>query len=803
MTDLTDTQISKFEALLDGHKRDFTAQEFNANGVKGVYWTDLTRRPAEIKVAFRYEEFEGISGIQFLEPSQSKRVDHRLKAVEDRIAEIVGAGEISDYEMKESTIIRTFGLFGRDKADIGDTAWKSIAARAEKELSKKDAALFLETLDKEAFINLESKRLSLPFLQFESVALHKDAVKLAERPEIDWSTLSFYGKNDQTGLLRRQAAEIYPLFASYFANNSMFARRVIQKQQPLNAALADKLGLKEKALKRVQKKNWSLHGLSPEELGHALSVIPPDWIPQEEEEWESFCILTKTVGRKFGIPLGSVSPAPFDALYKGAKGKWREFHERCVLAFREDRAPQGMSPALADLIDKRIKKDRKALNKALRKGEPEFAREIGKLMSRFDMDSSGKADVIEWMRRSLKEKDAPLPAFNPEYADQLVADVGEKREDIEKALKAGDDHFERAASDIIGGYVIDDAFKESVRYWIDDLFKPDMSETFMDAAVEAALDLNSFVARHVVLPAAAHGVMENGNTEEITYRAEQRLACSLTAMQLLLLPEADNPGSGKSFPNFLEVVRDFHQNYAAIAEKVVGKGPDLSSLMNIPSGHWVPLFTGEVDLGGGIYAVCLTNEDELSDEGRRGLCKDGSEGNRHCVGGYGYQCKNNFQHIVSFRRRTPADSDEPFERIGTLQVDRVAPLSTDLKKLQYYRRGNQTPHDDARAAQELLFMKVKSKEVRLNHEQMTAFKEANGVIERDVVEAECHYKWMKKENITDAMFAVGKMIHSGFTKGENGIRNVDGLIQHKVLDGLLKKMDPVYDITGEGLRMTG
>ncbi len=728
-------QEKKLEIALAEHQKRFVAHPFKSDVGSGVYWTDLSRRPAKVKVMFKYEETPSIYGFGFTETTQSTRLDLRKKSIEEFIESVAGAGTFDQsddstgqHPIPFSKAVRDFGLFNQE-AMIGAASYDSFIQSLEVVVSKADFKAIESEVDPELFKRHEESRLRHPFSYFSDNKVHQSALNIASRIEaFDWDTLSFYGKNDANGVSRRQAAEIYPMFADYFAHHTVFSRHVIQKQKPLNSELSRNLGIKEKALKRFQKIDWPANGLSIEEIAHHSDNIPLDWFPKTREDWDSFCILTKTVGKIIGSHLTGVSENPFDALYKGAKGNWREFHERCSVAFFDDRPPEGMDPEKIEEVVSVIKKDRKNLAKAARKGEDDFSSQLSRTLGKFAFPSA-----------------------------------------------------------------IDE---QQYREWAYNLHHPNMSEDFMIAACEATLELVEFVRDHVVVPAAANRVRDLGNITTMIHEGGQKKIARETALRLIAMPDRDAGSTGKSTPALFEAARYFSNDYAAIAEKALGFAPDVSKIINIPEGHWVPAFNGEVELGNGIYAVVCDSPKSLKEEGKNGTNKDETIGNSHCVGGYNTKCVRHAHQIVSFRRRLPTTSPA-FERLGTLELGPIPFETTELDQRQFYARGNTRPADSTQAAKELLFMKIRSGDVSLNHDGMRQFKEAHGNLERDNIEVVCQYDWRKEDLITQAMMAVGRFIHPSFTKGQVPIRNATDLGQHPVMKDMISSMDAVYGMEND------
>ncbi|ANT63085.1 hypothetical protein AYJ57_21680 (plasmid) [Salipiger sp. CCB-MM3] len=88
---------------------------------------------------------------------------------------------------------------------------------------------------------------------------------------------------------------------------------------------------------------------------------------------------------------------------------------------------------------------------------------------------------------------------------------------------------------------------------------------------------------------------------------------------------------------------------------------------------------------------------------------------------------------------------------------------------------------------------VSTKTISLNEEQIGQYMEANGErVQFDEVESVCAYKWREDGNVTNAMMAVGRLVHKGVTKT---VRGIDDFVGHPVLQNVVASIDPIYGAT--------
>lgn len=433
----TDELKAALKAAHGEHVAGFSTRFHSVEGLKMVVLADQTRDPIYAEAVILDTVKNKLSSVAFSYPLGQ---DHEAtwRDMQGFIeawhadpdadwAEKAQSGETRANSVEvapAANIVRRLGLFKRDP-DVGNESYEILRMGIEQKHGADADAI----LDRTKFVAFENARLQRSLSEFAgALKIHADAFSsLQALEDFTWRELEFYGRLDKRGGLRRQAAKTYPILARFFANNSNFTRQVIEREQSLNEALAASFKIKEASLKRLNGKTWSSHGLRDAELLQALSDIPPDWFPKTEQDWESFCILIKTVGREIAPLFEDISDKPLDVLFKGAKGNWREFHERCATSFLDTRPPQGLDQEIGGTLMKRT--DFKGLAKAKAASEEEFLAKREKEMERFTIQSDEvRSDALAWMARCVDAYvDTPAPAdLDPKIAKAAMqqADFG-------------------------------------------------------------------------------------------------------------------------------------------------------------------------------------------------------------------------------------------------------------------------------------------------------------------------------------------------------------------------------------------
>lgn len=221
---------------------------------------------------------------------------------------------------------------------LADAGAAALEASAAGRMSREDANRSVQALLTEAIAPV-------------MVAIDQGALRaLRAAPAFSRSDFSFYAtKDERRGLLRRQAADVYPILAGVMARN-LRAKLAIDRAEPLAEALTSALGQRKDCvpvfgkalLRRLQGLEWPLReGIGPEWLGEKLSVIPPEWFPKTPEDWEAFLTVADGLGRNLPQVLG----VGFEDLVAGCGGKWKDFLKRIAKAYTDTRPPENLDDA--------------------------------------------------------------------------------------------------------------------------------------------------------------------------------------------------------------------------------------------------------------------------------------------------------------------------------------------------------------------------------------------------------------------------------------------------------------------------
>lgn len=695
---------SRLSGAYASHKETCTVAPFAFSGGQGMVYYDTKSVPAEAIALVQLTETGKYESFKF-----DVELGQRVSLVAAKAAE----KEIPRTDVSAKKAIRLFGLDG-EAPELGRMS-------TERFLSRISDKSLLASVDVDVLRDKETERFSRALDLFRSKVLNKDAISaLKACDNYSWGTYYFYAEDGENGLMRRQAANAYPMFAELLSKNPIFVRRVIQRQLPLNPELAKHLGIEEPALKRFQGKTWSTNGIDIHKLVKAAGEIPPDWFPKNEDDWNSFCILTDTVRRIVGDDLKSIIPNPSDVLYKGAKGNWREFHERCAIAYTETRPPEGTT----------------------------------------EEDEARLKSGINWKRLQELGKTDP-EALKIEIRNQLSSvgsPQGVRQQDMED--------------------------------WLYQMHVPNMSKEFLHGASIDTQDMISFIADHVVLPAAGTAVDQKGTLAEIYLGSDQREEARKSAMQILFVPDLEKPGeNGKAAPNIFEVVRHFHSQLPAIVEAILpaAERERQEVLQDVADDGWPPM-TNEYIAPNGVLIKPLTDPRQLTDEGFRGENQDGTEGLHHCVGGYAGTCRERGHHIISMRELTQTG----FKRLSTAEILPIQQGDMTLQIRQHRGKHNGTPPENAQQAFDWYLNEIAAGRILINHDRMMKFRGVNAVVQKNDIEKTCSYDWTDKDNITKAMHAVGRYVHKHITKN---VRNVDDFISHPALSNVAYSMDPTIKMT--------
>lgn len=148
---------------------------------------------------------------------------------------------------------------------------------------------------------------------------------LAKSSEKSLDFLSFYSGDSDRHVRRRQAAESYPLAAGLMAKEVSLKIAIDRSQSlapVLKTALENRSGatLSKGVLKRLARAPELPDGCSLATVARFCSLVPPDWIPNEGDQWTAFChsaeaLLTELEATNEDVP----------DLIKGRGGDWTRF----------------------------------------------------------------------------------------------------------------------------------------------------------------------------------------------------------------------------------------------------------------------------------------------------------------------------------------------------------------------------------------------------------------------------------------------------------------------------------------------
>lgn len=715
------------------HVGTYDARVHQATGMKAVIMADMTKAPIYAEAFILDTEKGKLSSVAFSMPITAS-VNESWRAMQTFVeawhaapdadwtapAKDGAARRVQDVRPAPAAgIIRRLGLFGQD-AIIGRESFMAFEEGL-RQAHGDQADAILEKVDRERFIKVENARLRRGLAEFVGdIKIHREALTALQAvDDFGWRELEFYGLMNERGKFRRQAAATYPLLARFFANNSNFTRQIIEKQAPLNAAMAERFKIKEKALKPLQGKTWPTHGLRDADLLQAVSSIPPDWFPKTEEDWASFCILVKTIGREIGMMFEGLAENPLDILFKGAKGNWREFHERCATAFLDTRPPQGLDAGLSAGLMK--KTDFKALAKAKAASDEELATKIKTETARFMIEADDvRTKALAWMKRCVSAcADTQPPAdLAPDIAQAAMEqlDFGA----LWKAKSGSSEDFEaKVAEDVERLKIKDEKLQAATRDWMKDRIEAifgtappnelqrDVSSLLMTrldfaGAVEAMegpqaefdAKLQTELSRFVLDDKDMRSQVEEWMVRRVTpdmSEENMKLAASSTREMLvfvrdhLVLPAAalaaQNLGNVEKF-----VIRSHQmQKCGEVATRLLflpdsenlgaGKAaPNIlettRSFLNNMTQITGAIFNEDLNLDmvevpEGHWPRLFNGQIESPAQGyyfepltNEEQLKEEGKALSHCVGGYGQTCRNG-GHIVAFRKRV-----ERFDALG-------------------------------------------------------------------------------------------------------------------------------------------
>lgn len=338
-------------------------------------------------------------------------------------------GEISE-EIKDNS----FNVFkAMLNKTIGDTFLNQYIIDFETEFNKK-------TLESPTYINL-CKQIS----NKESDFLIKNILQpFIDNKLIDTEALSivcnsylpteksyvFYSEKDETKRkLRHQASTSVPVLANLIADK-LSLRQTVDNMNPLLPALNQVLGnnslgqpiMTKSMMKRLNSRILNFHGedTKAKSIISVLSELPPDWFPSDDKEWDSFLKIHTNIG--MNIEGGDRG---YDKLYKASAGKWTDFMNSIVLAWRDIRPPEGATKADMEYLEKAL--DIKLLTKMAKEYKFEEIRASSKAISEsIPLPSNITPQSLEQWINTM---------FAPDNSEKTIVGIGNAINDISEALR--------------------------------------------------------------------------------------------------------------------------------------------------------------------------------------------------------------------------------------------------------------------------------------------------------------------------------------------------------------------------------
>lgn len=620
-----------------------------------------------------------------------KTVSHYYQmTISDSLAIIDDLRSMPEHERFQQSV-DLFGLTGR----LSQIAQKSLSYFYDDLGMNKDGVELKAMLPHDALLQQENERLRAILAPFDAYIDNRALHAVRALSDIQWKMVTFYSGDD--ALYRRQAAEIFPLLAGVFATRYSL-KTAIDNQDNLNSVIMASFGKKEDGtpyvtkgfLKRIMHKDWYQNGIPVDLLIRQLSETPVDWFPKNEEEWNDFCILSKTLGHILPLVTGNT----IETLYQGSQGKWSALKERLCLSFSDSRPPEGLSDnslaALENYID----------------------RSLFKTVPR---------DKIEAAAHTLTQDLSTLPE-GVDVADSQV---------FGQILNYG----------ITRNHIID---------WYVRMYAPPVSLETLQHISDTIESMITLFSDKVVLPLAMYSTgmkssLINHETRLMAKDIASRILCHGLSAQALVEKAASFSTRASAMSAAGDALSDA-ERLKQEAEYQAISALELRSVIGLTetTQEW-PQLMNPVRAPNGVIICALTTLNELKEEGFKGVNKDGSKGLDMCVGTgnhYANLCKNEGNHIITFRDTT----EKPFKRLGCMQYGKVKPDSKEpLQEIQFRGEKNRSVSAKAQNAREWFEASVKNNVIQLNHEGILNFYAQQN--ERDTLQVLCGYDWSNEDNI--------------------------------------------------------
>jgi hypothetical protein len=632
-------------------------------------------------------------------------------------------------------------------------------------------------------VQSEMKRLDSAGL--EQVKAAFDPAALAALSAVDafkWRDVSYYAEQGELGEVRREAARLFPLFATMFVDRISLRRKIDAQAEE----------------KRSHPARFAARMAEP---------VERDGVTRTRAEWAALD------GRDIACPPWTMSEKAIrqfvaEAFGKSDDGKPKvEMHVLSNL--RGVTWPTGGVPldriiaALSQLPADWFPKDQAAT----KDGPATTAREnwdafcdltdtIGRLLPGMSgqVDANGKSVPIplktlyegcggKWAELRERIVRAHAETRPPEGAEDQDLEYLERIVDW-SALKALPKAKVPAAARASVDAMVDlraEIRLDAVAEWIVNRVAPDESRAVMSHCCIEVEEMIDSYSRKVVVPLAANEATRRCGRREHILAHRHHVAAQAVAARTLL--------PGKSAVRLMETVRIFINRITELESAGLDVDPDRAEIKRaeeaerqrktaeiaakarlmasvgidpnapITADGWAPV-SPIVQAPNGVFVVPLTDAGLLADEGRgwggaSEMNADGSRGLKICVGTmsiYAKRCRGDGEHILSFRR-TPGPNGQPFERLATLELAPIVQGSAELGNRQFYGRGNGAVPEEAQRAWDWYQQQVRAGVVPLNYDgvrlQMAAARAANV----DEVAMLCGFDWRDRSRIAQAMAA--------------------------------------------------
>lgn len=581
----------------------------------------------------------------------------------------------------------------------------------------------------------EEKRFDLNGIAEVKTFINEETVTCLRAVEdLTWGDYNFYNETEQKGLMRKQAAQMYPLLAGIMARRFTL-KMAIDQMKPLVEAIEKSFTppltkenpepkplLTKAALSRLRGIGFSTSGVAPEKLGQAISQLPPDWFPKKTEDWKpedwkAFCDLTATVGTW----MKDVTGTPLSMLYEGCAGKWGDLRDRIVRSFADTRPPGGADEDGVKLMTDLI--PWKELEKLPREKIPAAAVECAERIKDQLPNGVTQDGVEDWIIR------LNAPARDREIISNACLEVAQMSDTFANKVLiplAANELYRLGTQDIYAGYdSIQTASETSAKV----LFSG-----------KSAVKIFELVRTYTGLALA----VQSGGTID-PQQAEKDKA---------LMENAELEKKRR------EIALIEKEKEAIKGAMMVGIDPTSP----IPDDGWAPM-TPILQAPNGLYIVPLTDPKMLTEEGQgwNGGDRnnpDGSEGNCLCVGtfnGYAHGCRNEGKQIISIRQPTP-EGARPYVRLSTCCLYQLKPEDNELRIQEHRGVRNGNVPEEAQIAFNWYKSEIEHGRITLNRDGIMRRVNAARKQISDQIANSCGYEWRERNRIEWAMAPWGSLV---------------------------------------------